>query len=133
MPEYTAYAKNPPPLDSYTFGVPTDFLAGAESLQQLVTDPRPPMRPLPDSCPGTVIAKTNAFIDQLIAEGVPIVRGTDMNLTDGDYSQATRLIMDKLACDFKESFDLFAPTLGQDVQSVEDLVNYNDLHSVRDP
>lgn len=129
-PEYSAYTNNPPLLNNYTFGVPTDFLPGPATLQQLVSSPQPPQRPLPGSCPGTVVAKTDVFIDQLIADGIPVIRGTDMNLTDEDYAQARRLIDTKLACDFKQSFDDFVPGLGQEVQSVEDLVNFNDLHAV---
>jgi len=61
---------------------------------------------------------------------VPIMRGTNMNLTDADYSRARRLLDNKLACDFRGSFDTFAPGFGKQVRSVEDLVNYNDLHAV---
>lgn len=97
--KYTLLANDPLPLHTYTFGVPSDFLPAPGLLQHLASSLKSPLRPMPGSCPDTVLAKTNAFIDQLVTDGVPIVRGTDMNLTSRDYSQALHLVMTKLACD----------------------------------
>lgn len=128
---YTSFASDPPPLSAWSFGVPTDFLPELEALQEPYDSLHIPLHSSAGSCPRTVLSKTNAFIDELIADDIRVVRGTNMRLNREDYTQALHLMDDKLACDFKESFDAFAPVLGQDVKSVEDLVNFNDLHAVR--
>lgn len=78
-----------------------------------------------------MLRTVHALIEELIADGVSISRGTDMNLTHDEYSQIAPMVNIQLACDFKEGFDAFAPRLGSEVKNVEDLVNFNDLHAVR--
>ncbi|OCF31109.1 hypothetical protein I316_07241 [Kwoniella heveanensis BCC8398] len=121
VPRYTNYATNPPPLSSFTIGIPA-----AHFLYDTSFD-------IPQSCVAENAKAFKETIAQMKKLGTRVEWGTEIDLRKEEVADFLDVFTRKVNGDFKVDLEAYLSDLEESkVRTMVDLIQFNDLHSAEE-